>query len=121
MDRVLTALTARLARCRSAIALCVLALTGCATVGSQFGASALSLLQPGVTTLDEASILMQSPPVDIYRGRDGAALARWAHSASLITDAVYLNRELWLRFDAGGHYTGVERSINIPHNYLYGQ
>lgn len=94
---------------------------GCVSSGQFFDSSALHLLQPGVTTLEEASVLMQSPPVDVYRAPGGPVLARWAHTASLVTDAVYMNRELWLRFDAAGHYVAIDRSVNIPRTHRYGQ
>ena len=99
---------------RMAAGCVVLAAAGCSTTGSSFDTSALPLLVPGVTTLDEASALMHAEPVNVYRQLDGAATARWAHKATLATDAVYFNRELWLAFDAAGRYTHIVKSVNIP-------
>ncbi|NYT87059.1 hypothetical protein [Pollutimonas harenae] len=86
----------------------------CSTTGSNFDTSAMSMLVPGVTTLDEASVLMHAEPVNVYRQLSGAATARWAHKATLATDAVYFNRELWLAFDANGRYSHIVKSVNIP-------
>src|SRR3546814_572499 len=86
----------------------------CSTTGNNFNTSAMGLLAPGVTTMDEASAIMRAEPVDVYRQWDGAATARWAYKATLATDAVYFNRELWLAFDAGGRYSHIVKSVNIP-------
>lgn len=99
--------------------LCSAVVAGCASGGQSFDSSALRLFQPGVTTLDEASVVMQSPPVDVYRVHGGPVLARWVHAGSLVTDAIYINRELWLRFDSSGRYVGIDRRINIPRTHRY--
>lgn len=92
----------------------VLVLTACGTTGSSFDASSLDLLRPGYTTLAQASVLLRADPVDVYRQRDGSAMARWAHGASFVPDAVYMNRELWLSFDHNGYFERVVKTINVP-------
>lgn len=86
---------------------------GCATTGNSFDSSGLSMLVPGETTLEQASVLLKSDPVNVYRQLDGTATARWAHKASLVTDAVYFNREVWLAFGPDGRYQRVVKSINV--------
>ncbi|HWL27930.1 MAG TPA: hypothetical protein VNQ97_03410 [Burkholderiaceae bacterium] len=95
-------------------------LAACSTTGSTFDTSAMRLLVPGQTTLAEASALLESEPENVYRQLDGSATARWSHKASMVADAVYFNRELWLAFDAQGHYLRVVKSINIPRMHQYG-
>jgi hypothetical protein len=96
-------------------------LVACATTGRSFDSSALELLVPGQTTLAEASALMDSDPVDVYRQLDGATTARWAHKASFVPDAIYFNQELWLAFDAQGHFLRVVETTNIPRAYKSGK
>jgi len=96
-------------------------LAACSTTGHSFDASALPLIVPGQTTLAEASVLLQSDPVNVYRALDGSATAIWAHKSTLATDAVYFNRELWLAFGGDGRFQRIVKSENIPRAYEYGQ
>lgn len=98
----------------------VLGLAACSTTGRSFDASALPLLVPGQTSLAEASVLLQADPWNVYRTLDGSATAIWAHKATLATDAVYFNRELWLAFGADGRFQRVVKSENIPRAYEFG-
>ena len=97
--------------------MCLLGLSACATTGNRFDASALPLLEPGQTSLAEASALLDADPVNVYRQQDGSAMARWAHKASLATDAIYVNQELWLAFGPDGRFQHVVKRINIPVMY----
>lgn len=99
---------------RRFLVITALVLAGCSTTGSTFDASALDMLTPGRTTLAQASALLQSDPVDVYPRGDGSVLARWAHKASFVPDAVYFNRELWLQFDQYGYFERVVKSSNVP-------
>ena len=116
-----TVFSSRYGLLRPALAgVCVILLAACSTTGSSFDTSALRLLVPGQTTLAQASELLHSEPENVYRRLDGSATARWAHKASMVTDAVYFNRELWLAFDANGHYLSIVKSINIPRMHEFG-
>lgn len=95
------------------------ALAACSTTGNQFDTTDLRFLVPGQTTLVEAVALLQAEPVNIYRQSDGSATARWAHTATLATDAIYFNQELWLAFDSYGRFDRIVKSNNIPHINLY--
>ncbi|HLR12071.1 MAG TPA: hypothetical protein VK104_00490 [Burkholderiaceae bacterium] len=92
----------------------VVGLAACTTSGTTFDTSSMDLLIPGQTTLDEASALLKSEPTDVYRQKNGAATARWAHHSSLLTDAIYYNRELWLYFDETGVFRRIVKSNNVP-------
>ena len=96
-----------------------IALAGCSTTGNRFDTTDLRFLVPGETTLAEAKQLLQGEPTNIYRQVDGSATARWAHTATLATDAVYFNQELWLAFDSYGRFVRIVKSNNIPHANLY--
>lgn len=95
------------------------AIAGCSTTGNRFDTTDLRLLEPGYTTLEEAVALLQGEPVNVYRRHDGSATARWAHTATLATDAIYFNQELWLAFDPYGHFERIVKSNNVPHANLY--
>lgn len=101
-------------RARLAAAAMLVAMAACTTSGSSFDTASMDLLIPGQTTLDEASALLKSDPTDIYRQQNGAATARWAHHSSLVTDAIYFNRELWLYFDETGVFRRIVKSNNVP-------
>jgi len=94
-------------------------LSACSTTGNQFDTTDLRFLVPGETTLAEATDLLQGEPVNVYRQLDGSATARWAHTATLATDAIYFNQELWLAFDAYGRFVRIVKSNNVPHANLY--
>src|SRR3546814_6701570 len=72
---------------------CVLGLAACGTSGRGFQSSALWQVVPGQTTVRQASDILGGEPVNIYRRLDGSLVARWAHSASLVTDAVYFRQD----------------------------
>jgi len=94
-------------------------LAACSTTGNRFNTADLRFFVPGETTLAEAVQLLQGEPVNIYRQLDGSATARWAHTATLATDAVYFNQELWLAFDSYGRFVRIVKSNNLPHANLY--
>lgn len=92
----------------------VVSLAACSTAGSSFDASAIDLIRPGQTTLAQASALLKADPENIYYQGDGSAIARWAHRASFVPDAVYFNREIWLAFDRNGYFERIVKGINVP-------
>jgi hypothetical protein len=98
---------------------CVLVLAGCSTTGNSFDTSALRFIMPGQTTLAEASSLLGASPVNTYQQQDGSLMARWAHNASLMTDAIYFNQELWLDFGPDGRFVRINKSVNIPRANMY--
>ena len=104
---------------RTLALLAAIAVAGCSTTGNRFDTTDLRFLVPGETTLKEATLLLQGEPVNVYRQVNGAAIARWAHTASLATDAVYFNQELWLSFDPYGRFERIIKSNNVPHPNLY--
>src|SRR5690606_17617730 len=107
-------------RASRALALSAVAiLAACSTTGNRFDTADLRFLVPGETTLAEATELLQAEPVNVYRQLDGSATARWAHTATLATDAIYFNQELWLAFDSWGRFVRIVKSNNIPHTNLY--
>lgn len=97
----------------------VAVLAGCSTTGNSFNTADLRYLQTGYTTLPEASEFLQGDPVNVYRQSDGSAIARWAHTNTVLTDAIYFKQELWLAFDPGGYFQRVVKSHNIPSSNLY--
>src|SRR5690606_30142290 len=101
------------------VGVAAVAIAGCATTGHNFDTHDLRFLVAGETTLEEAKVLLQADPVNIYRQADGAATARWAYGSSLVNDAVYFNRELWRAFDSSGRFVRIVKSHSVPHAYPY--
>lgn len=95
-----------------------IALAGCSTTGNKFDTTGLGALVPGETTFAQASELLQGAPVNIYRQLDGSATARWAHTSTVLTDAIYFNQEVWLAFDPYGRYLHVVKSHNVPTSHF---
>lgn len=117
MGRVLSVFAAlirpRFPACVLALVLC-LGLAACSTSGQSFHAMDLGQIKPGQTTLEQASRILGAEPVNVYSRLDGSALAVWAHKASLLTDAIYFRRELWLTFGPDGKFIRVVNSTNVP-------
>lgn len=88
-------------------------LAACSTTGQSFDSAGLSKIVPGSTTLVQAKGLLGAAPTDIYRQLDGSLTARWAQKSSVLTDAIYLRKELWLRFDSNGYFEQVVNSVNV--------
>lgn len=101
-----------LARSSTTLAL-VGALAACSTTGRAFDSSRLGEIVPGQTTLEQTIDILKADPENIYRGRDGSAMARWAHKTSVVVDAVYYRQELWLQFDHHGRFDRVLNKVNI--------
>jgi len=95
-------------------ACCALGLSACTTTGTAFKAAAVQHIVPGETTFEQASAILGAHPVDTYRQLNGALTARWAHKASVLTDAIYHRQELWLAFGPDGRFDHVVQSINVP-------
>ena len=93
---------------------CIILIGGCSTTGQSFDSSALSLMTPGETTLREAAELLNAEPVETYWQGHAGVLVRWSHKASLLTDAIYFRRELWLRFHPDGTFDRVVERVNVP-------
>ncbi len=107
-----TAIRFRFPSCVLALVLC-LGLAACSTSGRSFHATDLWRIKAGQTTLDQASRILEAEPVNVYRQLDGSAMAVWMHNASLLTDAIYFCRELWLAFGPDGKFIRVVNSTNV--------
>src|SRR5690606_6288432 len=105
-------LVSGLIRCGLVVVLAA-GLSACSTTGRSFATAQMNKIIPGQTSLEQASVLLKADPENVYRQRDGSAMARWAHKATLLTDAVYLRRELWLQFDSNGYFQHVVDRVNV--------
>lgn len=88
-------------------------IAGCSTTGHSFDSTHLRQIVPGTTTLAQAAQILNAPPENTYRYNDGSVMARWAHKATLVTDAVYFRRELWLQFGQDGTFQHVVDRVNV--------
>ncbi|NYT65047.1 hypothetical protein H0A58_03585 [Alcaligenaceae bacterium] len=96
-----------------AIASVLSLVAACTSTGNSFNASGLSQFVQGQTTLDEAVVLLGADPVNTYRQLDGSATSIWSHKNSVMTDAIYINQELWLAFGPDGRFQRVVKRHNL--------
>ena len=92
---------------------CVALLLGCATLGRDFSAAALQRMQPGVTTLADASALLGGAPMQTVRHDSGQVTQRWQYIAAGPVGVV-ANKSVTLIFDAAGRLVRVGHLINVP-------
>lgn len=97
----------------AALALSLVALSGCSTTGESFRSAGLDRIVAGRTTFAQAVEDLGTGPVNTWQQGD-TLLARWAYKGTVATDAVYFRREVWLRFGPDGRFMRTERSINVP-------
>lgn len=90
------------------------ALSACHSTGNSFSSAGLLQLQPGISTYQDAVALLEADPVNTYYRTDGSYMARWAHISSLLPDAIYMDRELWLDFDARNYFVRLVKRKNVP-------
>lgn len=91
-----------------------LMVAGCTSTGNAFNTMAVHQLVPGQTTMADAVRLLGADPVNTYRQYDGSATSIWARKNSMLTDAIYLNQELWLAFGPDGRFQRVVKKHNLP-------
>lgn len=95
------------------LAALLLLLSACYSTGNNFSSVRLEKLQPGISTYYDAVELLEADPVNTYYRTDGAYMARWAHINSLLPDAIYIDRELWLDFDAQNRFVRIVKRQNV--------
>lgn len=91
----------------------LLLVSACYSTGNNFSSAGLNKLQPGISTFHEVVQLLEADPVNTYYRTDGTYMARWAHVNSLLPDAIYMDRELWLDFDAQNYFIRVVKRHNV--------
>lgn len=77
----------------------IVTLSGCYSSGNNYSSAGRAWLQPGISTAEDARVFLQAEPTNVYRQLDGGSLQVWQHTASLVPDAIYNHKELWLEFD----------------------
>ena len=91
----------------------LLVVSACYSTGNNFSSVGLGKLEPGISTFYDAVALLEADPVNTYYRTDGTYMARWAHIASLLPDAIYMDRELWLDFDAQNYLVRIVKRQNV--------
>ncbi|MEZ2720666.1 hypothetical protein ACBP46_04455 [Paenalcaligenes hominis] len=84
-------------------------LSACTTTGNYFHLSGIHQLQVGQTTQQQAIALLQAEPVNYYHQSNGTYLALWRFTRSMLTDAIYIDRELLLEFDANQRLLAIKK------------
>lgn len=85
----------------------VLIITACAQTGYSYSTSQFSSIKAGESTLDDVNEILGAHPTNVYRALDGSFTAMYSHKATLLTDAIYFNRELLLAFDNEGKFKNI--------------
>ena len=88
-------------------------LAGCATSGRNFDSSQLSLLTPGVSTLEEAAYTLGAPPTMQYGQSDGSTLVLWSFKATFVTDGLYSRKQALLQFGPDGRLMRLVDTTNV--------
>lgn len=86
----------------------------CTSTGNSFNTQARNQLVIGETTMEQAVAILGADPVNTYRQLDGSATSIWSSKNSMLTDAIYLNQELWLAFGPDGRFQRVVKTHNLP-------
>lgn len=86
-----------------------LLLAACYSTGNVFKVSGVNALVVGQTTYAEAVELLQAEPVNYYRQSNGNFLAFWNYSRSLVPDALYIDPQLLLEFNAHQVLTAIKK------------
>ena len=94
--------------------LVALVTVACTSTGNSFNTQARNQLVVGETTLQQAVDILGADPVNTYRQLDGSATSIWSSKSSVMTDAIYLNQELWLAFGPDGRFVRVLKTHNLP-------
>lgn len=89
-------------------------LAACTSTGNSFNTTASSQLVVGETTMADAVRILGAEPVNTYRQLDGSATSIWSQKKSVLTDAIYLNQELWLAFGTDGRFQRIVKKHNLP-------
>lgn len=84
-------------------------LSACYSTGSPFQVGAVDKLVVGQTTYAEAIELLQSEPENYYYQSNGTHLALWRFSKSVLPDAIYMDRELLVEFNAAQVLTRIKK------------
>ena len=90
-------------------------LSACTSTGNSFDLNAIQALQIGQTTKQQAVTLLQAEPVNYYHQSNGAYLALWRFTKTVLTDAVYIERELLLEFDSHHTLVAIKKQPSVYH------
>lgn len=72
-------------------------LSACYSTGNSYNSNT-AWLEPGVTTVADARLGLGVAPSTVYPHPNGGSIQVWYSSRSLVPDAIYVERELWLEF-----------------------
>ncbi|MCD0506195.1 hypothetical protein [Bordetella petrii] len=88
-------------------------LAGCSTSGRNFDSSQLSMLTPGVSTLEESAYALGAAPAVLYGQSDGGTLALWSFKASFVNDGLYSRKQALLQFGPDGRLVRLVDTTNV--------
>lgn len=96
---------------RSVLILAIALLAGCASTGNNFNADNLARLEPGITTVAQASELLGAKPTQTINRPDGKKGVVWQYVSSKAFSGTDIKQAVLL-FDAQGHFIRVVQTID---------
>lgn len=88
-------------------------LSGCTTAGRNFDGAQLARLDPGTSTLADATHALAVAPALVYGQSDGGVLALWTYRVTWITDGLYSQKQALLQFGPDGRLVRLVDSNNV--------
>lgn len=98
---------------RGLVASLLASLAACYSTGNVFRVSSVNDLVVGQTTYSEAIQLLQAEPVNYYQQSNGNFLAFWNYSKSVFPDALYIDPQLLLEFNAAQVLTAIKKKPTV--------
>lgn len=96
---------------RAVLILAITLLVGCASTGSKFNADNLAKLEPGITTVTEASELLGAKPTQTINREDGKQGVVWQYVNTTAFSGTEIKQAVLL-FDEQGHFIRVVQTID---------
>ncbi|NHC61839.1 hypothetical protein [Paenalcaligenes suwonensis] len=82
---------------RAGVVAVTITLSACYSTGNSYNSNT-AWLEPGVTTVADARLGLGTAPTTVYPQTDGGSIQVWFSSQSIVPNAIYVERELWLEF-----------------------
>lgn len=96
---------------RAVLILAIALLAGCASTGNNFNAGNLARLEPGITTVAQASELLGAEPAQTINRPDGKRGVVWQYVNTTAFSGTEIKQAVLL-FDEQGHFIRVVQTID---------
>lgn len=96
---------------RAFLILAITLLVGCASTGNNFNADSLAKLEPGITTVAQASDLLGAKPTQTINRADGKQGVVWQYVNTTAFTGTDIKQAVLL-FDEQGHFLRVVQTVD---------